>query len=493
MRGGDGHGGGVELVPLADHVLELAHGHVEVDRATGLLVVDADHEREKEVRRVHFCSGGRPGDGFRVGVRTRSVRNDLDLLDEVSQLGLHCRLPPPVLVLRERTRLDHHEVLVVREEVRGREQLLPVAFALLNLDGDVLRALELGQENRQVGNRHVERRVHARVARREHGHQVVLLARVLLRIPHLESEVERALCDCAEQHRYCGACAAAHLPVRVHAEEARQQRRGAGVRVELAHARGEQRPRHAAEEAQCVRVDAPLLRPQLDAAQRGAEVGHIRHKLQDGGGDARAVERAHGGLVDVLEVPLVDVQVLGDGVHGQPREEEVDRYAVHLQLDDRHVRTGHGVKLAHVGLLAKDLYHHREEVAAVDGARHDEQRVDVRAARVHTQAVRAESEDLRAGAHRLRLVLVLGEQRAPDELARKHVELAQHLHPPLHLRLGVVEVVPAQQLFERERQLQLARRRLGERDRLGDPPALVLSGRLICHRGGSQAHTCFHA
>ena len=67
-----------------------------------------------------------------------------------------------------------------------------------------------------------------------------------------------------------------------------EQRAGLGGRVELAYARGQYGPGHAAREAERVVVEATPQRPELDHAQRGAEVRDVGHEAQQRAGDARA-------------------------------------------------------------------------------------------------------------------------------------------------------------------------------------------------------------
>uniref|UniRef100_A0A8R7TJD6 Uncharacterized protein n=1 Tax=Triticum urartu TaxID=4572 RepID=A0A8R7TJD6_TRIUA len=279
-----------------------------------------------------------------VGVRVRMAeqhagRGHLDPDHQLPQPRLHPPLPLPEILLPAGHLHVHLQVALVRlEEVERPEQRVPPA-GHGHLLANLVRRLELRCHGSQGGAGDVVARVHARVCRRDDGHEVAPVPGVPPRVPHGEPKRHLAavvvVLDLPQHHRV------GPLPLREDPEEARHEHAGRGVGVELAHARHEDGPPHAADEAHGVGVDAPRLGPVLHAAQRRAEGAGVRDQPQDLVGDADAVEAADSGHVQAAEHgAAAQVQVHGHRREADAGVEEVHLHAAEPHLDDRHVRAG---------------------------------------------------------------------------------------------------------------------------------------------------------
>mmetsp|Transcript_2535 Transcript_2535/g.6285 ORF Transcript_2535/g.6285 Transcript_2535/m.6285 type:complete len:382 (+) Transcript_2535:1099-2244(+) len=354
---------------------------------------------------------------------------------------------------------DLQVVLKLAEEAAVVQQQRPVG--IVRLEQDLLHhdvaPLELLHHDAARGLAHVVGGIHAGVGGRDDGEQVVPVPHVLSRVPHLQPH-GGVLLQRLEHH------GRGPVPLGVHLEKAREQHAGAGLGVQLAHARDEDGPVDAAQEAADVGVDAAALRPQLDGAQRGAKVRDLlrRHQPQDHVRHARAVQAAHAAVVAVAQrADVADVQLVAHHGHVELGVQQVDLHARVLHLDDGHVGVAHRMQVRHRGVLPQHLLQAvrlgPEKVGlASPVARPHAQRVDVAAWPVHPQAVRAKGEDARVGG-RLVPKAVVG-RHAPDPILHQPVELAQHLLPQQALRIRLIQPLLFQVAQQARRLLQVHRR-----------------------------------
>ena len=178
-----------------------------------------------------------------------------------------------------------------------------------------------------------------------------------------------------------------------------------------------------AQVAHLVRVEAASLGPEPHAAQQRAEGREAGHELLDEVGDARAVEALLGAKVDALQDRVVvDVQRLRHRVEWQLREEEVQVHAVKVEGDDGDLGGLDGAQVFDLVTVLEDYLQAVEEVVARHHPRRDADGVDVGAALVEPEAVRARGEHQAAGAVGRFGVVALGQAHRAHPIAEERSE-----------------------------------------------------------------------
>mmetsp|Transcript_13543 Transcript_13543/g.36386 ORF Transcript_13543/g.36386 Transcript_13543/m.36386 type:complete len:289 (-) Transcript_13543:667-1533(-) len=277
------------LLPVQHLCDPLVHGMRDVYRflsARRKLKLQAVEEgRAAADRKSRVCEG--------LGQRMhKRVRNLLELKNKVTQTRLCQARPRLEARSRARNNVDLQKVFVAREEfvllkqphpgshssgarcLRGR-CLVPRSGCLLagcvDFGSDALATADLFFDHAQSRVRHIVRRIHRRVGRRDDRHEVFAVGEVEIWVPDLET-IRRDMRDGRENHRV------GPLPLVVHEEKLGEQSCRRGSRVQLADARGENCPRDAAEVAHDIGVHSAALGPLLDGAERGAERVDGRHE-----------------------------------------------------------------------------------------------------------------------------------------------------------------------------------------------------------------------
>ena len=292
------------------------------------------------------------------------------IADEQSNLRFEQATPLHEAILIGSGEQQKNVMFVTIEERNPNEQFFPFRSGGDDVVDDGQCPFDLVNDELLRRFRDVVRGVLLRKGRGDHRHQMLKIVEILRRIPNKKARLN--FVHGSEQH-WRGP-----VPLGIDQEELLNQCGHRSVGIQLTDPRHEQRPGHSAEEAQCIAIETPFLRPEFDRAQRRLERFCTWNEIEDFVGHTAAVQTADTANVEIPKESIVfEIECRGHRRQRQTSEEHVELDAVESKLDHRGKGTFDRTQVAHFHLTTKEFDERSEEIRPTDVTRSNDQGINI--------------------------------------------------------------------------------------------------------------------